>query len=244
MKRLRVASVLLALVIAYYSFLLCVVQLIIVILNMSSNNFSSDKPYRRRRHLDADEAPTDRTQTYRRKQAAISLNSFSSKKGHDRALQEYKKRKETKFQKNATLLREYQRAMKQEGFEVGKGASRWRDEDGRKSGSKKRKNITDEGNTDDIDEFAGETYEQRKARTKRQKSDPLLKARKIAEQRKAEKEELVAQKETKIKNEGKKQHDRKTRAKKLMKRTRKGQPVMKNVIGDLLGRIKSEVGEK
>lgn len=208
---------------------------------MSGNSFSNDKPYRRRRHLDADETPADRTQTYRRKQAAISLNSFSSKKGHDRALQEYKKRKETKFQKNATLLREYQRAMKQEGFEVGKGASRWREEDGRK-GSKKRKNVTDEDNTDN-DEYAGETYAERKARTKRAKSDPLLKARKIAEQRKAEKAELIAQKETKIKNEGKKQHDRKARAKKLMKRTRKGQPVMKNVIGDLLGRIKSEVGE-
>uniref|UniRef100_A0A6U3XUC2 rRNA-processing protein FYV7 n=1 Tax=Skeletonema marinoi TaxID=267567 RepID=A0A6U3XUC2_9STRA len=202
---------------------------------MSSNN----KPYRRRVRLDADEAPTDRTQTHRRKKAAISLNSFSSKKGHDRALQEYKKRKETKFQKNATLLREYQRVMKQEGFEVGKGASRWRDEEGRK-GSKKRTNTTDE---DEIDDYADETYEQRKARTKRLKSDPLLKARKLAEQRKAEKEELFAQKETKTKSEGKKQHDRKTRAKKLMKRTRKGQPVMKNVIGDLLGRIKSEVGE-
>lgn len=206
---------------------------------MSNDNDRNNKPYRRRRHLDADEAPTDRTQTYRRKQAAISLNSFSSKKGHDRALQEFKKRKETKFQKNATLLREYQRAMKQEGYEVGKGASRWRDEDGRK-GSKKRKN-SEEDDNDNMDE---ETYEQRKARTKRQKSDPLLKARKIAEQRKAEKAELIAQKETKIKNEGKKQYDRKSRAKKLLKRTRKGQPVMKNVIDDLLGRIKSDVGEK
>eukprot|EP00986_Skeletonema_menzelii_P005845 scaffold2187_cov127-Skeletonema_menzelii.AAC.5 len=206
---------------------------------MSNDNDRNNKPYRRRRHLDADEAPTDRTQTYRRKQAAISLNSFSSKKGHDRALQEFKKRKETKFQKNATLLREYQRAMKQEGYEVGKGASRWRDEDGRK-GSKKRKN-SEEDDNDNVDE---ETYEQRKARTKRQKSDPLLKARKIAEQRKAEKAELIAQKETKIKNEGKKQHDRNSRAKKLLKRTRKGQPVMKNVIDDLLGRIKSDVGEK
>ena len=208
----------------------------------NDNGDRNNKPYRRRRHLDADETPTDRTQTYRRKQAAISLNSFSSKKGHDRALQEYKKRKETKFQKNATLLREYQRAMKQEGYEVGKGASRWRDDDGRK-GSKKRKNIAEE-EEDDNDNFDEETYEQRKARTKRQKSDPLLKARKIAEQRKTEKAELIAQKETKTKNEGKKQHDRKTRAKKLMKRTRKGQPVMKNVIDDLLGRIKSDVGEK
>lgn len=214
-------------------------------INMSNNNSNGSngsKPYRRRR-LDADESPADRTQTHRRKKAAISLNSFSSKKGHDRALQEYKKRKEIKFQKNATLLREYQRAMKQEGFEVGRGASRWRDEEGRK-GRKKRKNNTDEDDNDDDDDNADATNEQQKSRTKRHKSDPLLKARKQAEQRKAEKAELISQKETKIKSEGKKQQDRKTRAKKLMKRTRKGQPVMKNVIGDLLGRIKSEVGEK
>jgi hypothetical protein len=198
---------------------------------------NSSKTYRRRR-LDADETPIDRTQTHRRKKAAISLNSFSSKKGHDRALKEYKKRKEVKFQKNATLLREYQRAMKQEGFEVGRGASRWRDEEGRKGRKKRENNIDDDDNDD------AETEEQQKSRTKRHKSDPLLKARKQAEQRKAEKVELISQKETKIKTEGKKQYDRKARAKKLMKRTRKGQPVMRNVIGDLLGRIKSEVGEK
>ena len=205
---------------------------------MSSNN---SKPFKRRRRLDADESPLDRTQTYRRKQAAISLNSFSSKKGHDRALKEYKKRKEIKFQKNATLLREYQRAMKQEGFEVGRGASRWRDEDGRKGGKKRKNTTTDE---DDDNDANGNNNEQQKSRTKRHKSDPLLKARKLAEQKLAEKAELVAQKETKIKTEGQKQHDRKARAKKLMKRTRRGQPVMKNVIGDLLGRIKSEVGER
>ena len=68
------------------------------------------------------------SQTKRRKQAAISLASFSTKKGHDRALQEYKKRKETKFLANATLLRGYQRAMKREGYDAGKGASRKRRE--------------------------------------------------------------------------------------------------------------------
>ena len=128
--------------------------------------------------------------------------------------------------------------MKQEGYEVGKGASRWRDEEGRKGSSKKRKRDTDnDGDTNN-------EHQQQSSRTKRHKSDPLLKARKHAEARKAEKAELINQKETKIKNENKKQHDRKVRAKKLMKRTRKGQPVMKNVIGDLLGKIKSDMGEK
>jgi hypothetical protein len=130
--------------------------------------------------------------------------------------------------------------MKQEGYEVGKGASRWRDEEGRKGSSKKRKKDT---NIDDADD-ANNEHQQQSSRTKRHKSDPLLKARKHAEARKAETAELINQKEAKIKNESKKQHDRKVRAKKLMKRTRKGQPVMKNVIGDLLGKIKSDMGEK
>ena len=130
---------------------------------------------------------------------------------------------------------------------MGKGASRWRDEEGRKGSKKRTYCNTDEDDAGDDDDHDAEdttTKGQHKSRTKRQKSDPLLKARQIAEQRKAEKEELISQKETNIKSEGKKQHDRKVRAKQLMKRTRKGQPVMKNVIGDLLGRIKSEVGEK
>jgi hypothetical protein len=45
------------------------------------------------------------SQTKRRRQVAISLASFSTKKGHNCALQEYKKRKETKFLTNVTLLR-------------------------------------------------------------------------------------------------------------------------------------------
>ena len=208
--------------------------------NHGNNSYRRRRPPSYSKDGDADDTGASRSETHRRRQAAISLNSFSSKKGHDRALQEYKKRKETKFQKNATLLREYQRAMKQEGYEVGKGASRWRDEEGRKGSSKKRKQDT---NIDDADD-ANNEHQQQSSRTKRHKSDPLLKARKHAEARKAEKAELINQKETKIKNESKKQHDRKVRAKKLMKRTRKGQPVMKNVIGDLLGKIKSDMGEK
>ena len=209
----------------------------------SSNTYRRRRPYNKDGGDADDTAAADRSETHRRRQAAISLNSFSSKKGHDRALQEYKKRKETKFQKNAALLREYQRALKQEGYEVGKGASRWRDEDGRKGSSKKRKtNNTDDDDNNDADDTNDQKQQQ--SRTKRHKSDPLLKARKQAEARKAEKEEHISNKETKIKNESKKQHDRKVRAKKLMKRTRKGQPVMKNVIGDLLGKIKNDVGEK
>mmetsp|Transcript_9483 Transcript_9483/g.16515 ORF Transcript_9483/g.16515 Transcript_9483/m.16515 type:complete len:234 (+) Transcript_9483:103-804(+) len=199
---------------------------------------------------------TTRSQNYRRRQAAISLNSFSSKKGHDRALQEYKRRKETKFQKNAALLREYQRAMKAEGYDAGRGASRKRDrnykteenaaereegaEEGKRNKGRRRNNGVDD---DDNDEEEDVEEEQQQSRRKRHKSDPLHHARKQAELRKAERAQTDAQKEQRQREEMQKSQGRKDRARKLMKRTRRGQPVMKNVVNDLLGRIKSDVGE-
>ena len=194
------------------------------------------RPYKSSKY-DEDDEKDHKSQTKRRKQEAISLASFSSKKGHDRALQEYKKRKETKFHKNATLLREYQRAMKQEGYDAGRGGSRKREEDSQIKGSKKRSNDEDE---DDL-QLANE--DTNNSRRKRHKSDPLHQARKEAERRKAEQQDLISEKDQRQKTETQKQQNRKVRAKKMMRRTKKGQPLMKNVIGDMLGKIKSDLGE-
>mmetsp|Transcript_33935 Transcript_33935/g.64581 ORF Transcript_33935/g.64581 Transcript_33935/m.64581 type:complete len:226 (+) Transcript_33935:263-940(+) len=176
------------------------------------------------------------SQNKRRKQAAISLASFSSKKGHDRAIVEYKKRKDEKFQKNAVLLREYQRAMKSEGYVGGRGASR------------KRVDERTVADGDDEDDGGGrdgdaenEELAERHPRKKRRKADPLHYAKKEAELRQAEKLEMESQKKADEKTEGQKQKSRKVRARKLMKRTRRGQPVMKNVIGDMLSKIKSDM---
>mmetsp|Transcript_17101 Transcript_17101/g.37124 ORF Transcript_17101/g.37124 Transcript_17101/m.37124 type:complete len:148 (+) Transcript_17101:277-720(+) len=109
----------------------------------SNNNNNNERSYQR--------PPSSSrpllSQTKRRKQAAISLASFSSKKGHDRAIQEYKKRKEEKFQKNAVLLREYQRAMKAEGYVGGRGASRKRVDE--------RTVVENDRDDDDDDDDAG-----------------------------------------------------------------------------------------
>jgi hypothetical protein len=187
------------------------------------------------------------SQNQRRRQAAISLASFSTKKGHDRALQEYKKRREVKFQKNATLLREYQKVMKQEGYDAGRGASRKRTDRPRRldDGS----DGEDAGGTGDGggNKFTPDRSENKEhttavqSRKKRQKSDPLHHARKEAERRKAEQLEAISRKEQRQQQEGKKLKDRKVRAKKMMQRTKRGQPLIKNVIGDLLAKIKSDV---
>mmetsp|Transcript_8227 Transcript_8227/g.17536 ORF Transcript_8227/g.17536 Transcript_8227/m.17536 type:complete len:210 (+) Transcript_8227:82-711(+) len=200
------------------------------------------RPFKRdnyNRHND-DDGDTQQSQNQRRRNAAISLNSFSSKKGHDRALQEYKKRKDQKFQKNAALLREYQRAMKQEGYDVGKGASRKRDRDGEDRSGNAEKSAADD-NSEEVENHqkSGES-----TRKKRHKSDPLYQARKQAEIRKQQQLEEISERKGNQQNEGKKQHLRKVRAKKMMQRTKRGQPLMKNVIGDLLGKIRGDIADE
>ncbi|KAL3792417.1 hypothetical protein HJC23_001535 [Cyclotella cryptica] len=167
--------------------------------------------------------------TQKRRAHAISLHSFSTKRGHDRALAEFKKRKETKFLKNAALLREYSKAMKSEGFDIGRGASRKRDRDYALEGKAQTGS-----NEPDVEASS--------SRKKRHKSDPLHDARKKAIHLKES--QLEKQNENKRRQdlEEKKMQNRKNRARKLMQRTKNGQPLMKNVICDLLGKIKSDVG--
>lgn len=164
-----------------------------------------------------------------RRSKAISLHSFSTKRGHDRAIEEFKKRKETKFLKNAALLREYSKAMKSEGYDAGKGASRKRNrDDGAGDGQKK------EAQSTSLQESC----------KKRHKSDPLHAARKKAQHLKETQIEIHSKNKQRQQSEEQKMQHRKQRAKQMMKRTKKGQPLMKNVIGDLLEKIKGEVGDE
>ena len=96
------------------------------------------------------------------------------------------------------------------------------------------------------DELQGDTEDTNTSNSKRKKrkykSDPLAQAKQEAERRRTEQQEVITQKAQHQANESEKQHQRKVRAKKRMQRTKKGQPIMKNVIGDLLGKIKSDTG--
>lgn len=170
--------------------------------------------------------------TQKRRAHAISLHSFSTKRGHDRALAEFKKRKEIKFRKNAALLREYSKVMKSEGFETGRGASRKRDRDDAIEGKDKESQTG--GNQRDIESAS--------SRKKRHKSDPLHEARKKALHLKESQLEIQSQHKQRKDLEEKKMQKRKNRARKMMQRTKKGQPLMNNVICELLGKIQSEAG--
>jgi hypothetical protein len=80
-----------------------------------------------------------------------------------------------------------------------------------------------------------------KSRVKR--SDPLAKAKAIGDLKRAEKQKEKEAEEGKAAENVKKGDERKKKAKKMMERTRRGQPKMKNMIGDLLSKIKSTIAE-
>ncbi len=183
-------------------------------------------------------------------------------------MREYKKRREDKFNRNATLLREYQRAMKREGYDAGVGASRRRrgerydgrgegeddDDDGVDGGKnavvgggRNERTIANDGEDDIATPAAGgstpSTEEEGRSpkKVKRHRADPLHRAKKEAERRREERMEEISSRERKEEIDRARQNDRKVRTRKMMQRTRRGQPLMKNVIGDLLTRIKGEV---
>mmetsp|Transcript_4403 Transcript_4403/g.6721 ORF Transcript_4403/g.6721 Transcript_4403/m.6721 type:complete len:179 (-) Transcript_4403:253-789(-) len=157
----------------------------------------------------------------------ISLTQFahSKSKGTRRAIENFKYKKQSKFNRNAGLLRGYKKAMKTEGFEVGKGASRKRTSKGMDQSTKR-----DDGDNDG--------YSQRMK--KRQKSDPFAKAKQKAKQSKEEIIERQNDIEKQKKLMKRKATEKKVKTRKLSKRTKKGQPIMKDMISDMLEKIKSD----
>jgi len=159
--------------------------------------------------------------------AVISLTQFAhnKSKGTRRAIENFKQKKTSHFNRNAGLLREYKKVMKNEGFDAGKGASRKRNQD----------DVTDR--TKDQSE---ETAQRSK---KRAKADPFAKAKEKARQGKEDEQTRSREIQAEMKQREKTQKEKKLRAKKLAKRTKKGQPIMKNIIGDMLDRIKADAAK-
>ena len=164
--------------------------------------------------------------------SVISLTQFAhaKSKGTRRAIENYKHKKQSKFNRNAGLLREYRKAMKNEGYDAGKGASR------KRSLNNEREEQYDEEN----DGMFEESEKEPKSKKRRHhKSDPLAKAKVMAQK---SKQDQILQKELKLKQKKeneKKQKQKQKRGKQLRKRTNRGQPIMKNVVGDLLQKIRS-----
>jgi hypothetical protein len=171
--------------------------------------------------------------------AGVSLESFAQRKGHIRALEEFHKRKERKRMDTAKALRKYRKVMRQEGYDAGQGAS--------------RKRIDTKGNEiDDIREIGDAPAEldientnisEKTQSHKPKKSNPFQKSLKLAKNSKLQAEQQQTDRVAREKERQKKLQERKKLSKVMTKRTRKGQPVMKHRVENLLMKLQKQQEE-
>jgi hypothetical protein len=191
------------------------------------------------------------------KRGVVGIERFAHQKGVVKALHDFRERKEKKRLETAKSLRTYRKAMKKEGFEPGTGASRKRkqqdqpNEDGKDSNNNSdagvASNAIDE-RTVDVDwkksphkkpklnnnnnnnnkQISPERQQQRK-----KKVDPAV----LAAERAAQLQERQLQEQ---KERGRALRRRRQRHDRLSARTSKGQPIMKNIVHDILDKLQKE----
>jgi hypothetical protein len=167
----------------------------------------------------------------RRVDGNVSMTSFAHRKGgHDRAIRQFRKRKELKIKEKAKQLRQYRKVMKQEGLEAAKGASRKRsllDKEEEKASS-------DDKHVDQ------HQIQQPPPKKKRQKANPFQKSLEKAEIKKVEQEKLLKEKKEQEKQKQRKLRERRNMTKKLQQRSKKGQPIIKNMVNNLLKKLEKQ----
>jgi hypothetical protein len=195
-----------------------------------SSTTTKIKSYNRNKQPNADENRVRRRVDGTR---GVGMDQFAQQKGVTRAIKEFKKRKETKKTATAKSLRKYRKVMRQEGYQAGTGAS--------------RKRVEEEGDDDEQQDDAklvatakgaavdGEASATRTAR--KPKSNPFQKSLDKAAQKKEEIEKSKTEKEEGEKERQKRLLERKKRSKLLSKRTKRGQPIMKNMVNDILHKL-------
>mmetsp|Transcript_3517 Transcript_3517/g.4891 ORF Transcript_3517/g.4891 Transcript_3517/m.4891 type:complete len:187 (-) Transcript_3517:158-718(-) len=169
-----------------------------------------------------------------RNRASLAMNltefAHSKSKGTSRAIHRYREKKKGQFNRRAALLRQYRKTMKTEGYDAGKGASR------------KRLTESEIETPSDPKNPARRFSSQQEHKKKSMiiKADPFAKARSVAEQRKTMAEQREKDMEERQKRIDQSKKQRKARAKMMSQRTKRGQPIMNNVIGNLLEKIKRD----
>ncbi|GAX22927.1 hypothetical protein FisN_24Lh216 [Fistulifera solaris] len=146
----------------------------------------------------------------KRRTAVVALDNFAHRKGVKKALDEFRERQEKKRVETAKALRSYQKVMKQEGYEPGRGASR-----------KRGAEVTE-------------------LETKKRRTHMFQKPVQQAEERKKGIEESQIAKEKSEKERKNRLRERRQRTKMLTQRTKHGQPVMKNMVHDILNKLERQ----
>jgi hypothetical protein len=162
----------------------------------------------------------------------LSVEQFAHRKGVTKAIQSFRKRKEKKQLRTATALRSYKKVMRQEGYEPGQGASRKRVDGTEESREATQPSASVAGAE------ASPSHTEKPAR--RQKSNPFQKSIQKADDRKKNIQQAQEDRESRESERNGKLRERKHRHQLLTKRTRKGQPIMKNVVEDILSKLQKE----
>jgi hypothetical protein len=156
---------------------------------------------------------------HERRNHSISLERFGQQRGQVRALEEFRNRKNKKRLETARALRMYKKTMKMEGFEAGKGAAR-------------KRNAPDKDGADHVND-----NENSSRPLKRHKSNAMQKSIDKAMKQKEEKEELKKSMEESRNEREKKLKERKKMSRLLAKRTKRGQPIIKHTVENLLRKL-------
>ena len=171
------------------------------------------------------------------------MDDFAHRTGVQYSIQKFRQRKEKKRVEKAMQLRKYKKIMKQEGYEPGKGARRKREIEGSPADASSSGGHDNEKEERSVKQpELREDHADREAETllpqRRKKTNPLQKAAAQAKQRKQEIQDSQLKKEQHLKERQRKLHERKQRTKRLSQRTKKGQPIMKNIVHDILEKLR------
>ena len=166
-----------------------------------------------------------------------------------KSLRRYRKRQEQRFAHKASALRDYKKAMKKEGYEAGRGAGRKRYRDNKGIGSdeegRRRADVPGApGAAGAYDEEEAQSDEgersNHKSKKRRKKIDPMADIRRKAEEKREERSRIVEDREQKKKADVSKERQRKKNYRSKQKRTRKGQPIMGDMIKGMLEKLQND----
>jgi hypothetical protein len=165
--------------------------------------------------------------------AVVGIEQFAVRKGVVRGLQSFHKRKEKKRVETAKALKEYKKVMVREGYEPGAGKSR-------KRKHAEQQEETDRGQSSNPNKNDANVVDGTNKRQRKPKSNPLVQMNKKMQEQKDQSE--AAREAQKLRKKERFQHlaQRKERTKLLNQRTKKGQPIMKNMVQDILAKLEKK----
>lgn len=162
----------------------------------------------------------------------LGVESFAHRRGQVKALQSFRQRQEHRRVHKASALRQYKKAMKQSGYEPGQGAGRRRNEESEKD--------EETGQPGDVKQLATAEHGNRQEEKRRHKADPLAKAVEKAAKKKIDMEQSARDQKQRERERQQRLRERRERTHKLKQRTKKGQPIMKNIVEDILKKLEKK----